>query len=412
MDASREGFYKNARSDGKGPLEGVRVLEMASTIAGPRCGNLFADYGADVVRIEMPGAPDITRMLPPMLDTDPPDGYLHATLNRNKRAINLDLHKPEGTELFKKLILRSDVFVENHRKGALAKYGCGYEDIREVKPGIIYVSITGYGQFGPYSHRRGYDMAGQAYSGIMYLNTHGEDGVPLRSPIYLSDELAGLHAAFAAMAALRHRDQTGEGQHIDVSLLDATVDSSTGIHTQAANGYPVMRWGNSVSFAVPANLYKCRDGYIYAGVLLDSQWGRLAELIGRPELAEDPEYNQILCRLGRREEIDQMLAEWCAERTQAEAVAALDKHQIPGGPVLSPEQALEDPHLQERGCFDRVTYPDGTEVTMPAAPAKLSRTPLRHRSAAPVPGADTDAVLEELGIGEAERQSLREKGVI
>ena len=201
-------------------------------------------------------------------------------------------------------------------------WGCGYEQVREINSDIIYISISGYGQYGPYSQRPGYDPMAQAMSGLMWLNGVG-NGPPMKTPIYFSDEVTGLHAAFAALAALRHRDKHGEGQHVDVSLLDATVASCTGQPTLAAQGLPTPRLGNLYPFAAPANVYSCIDGWVYAGVLLDTHWVRLAGLLGRPELGDHPDYAARAGRVERREELDQMMAEFCRTRTRNQVIGAI-----------------------------------------------------------------------------------------
>ncbi|HOF39349.1 MAG TPA: CaiB/BaiF CoA-transferase family protein [Candidatus Hydrogenedentes bacterium] len=412
-DHGKKDFFKNARTDIRGPLEGIRVLEVATTIAGPRFGAVFAKYGADVIRVELSRAPDVTRMIPPMLpDTDPPEGYQHAMLHCDKRSITLDLRQPGARDVFLKIARTADVLVENFKKGALPGWGCGYEDVRAVKPDIIYVSITGFGQYGPYSDRAGYDPGIQAMSGLLWMNAADDASTPTRVPVYISDELAGLHAAIGALAALRYRELTGEGQHLDVSLLDATIDSCTGLHVMAAHGLATPRYGNIVPYAAPTNVYACKDGYVYAGVLLDSHWKILAKVMGKPEAAEDPRYTQLLSRLGHREEVDKMLAEWCAVRTRDEIIAALNDSKLPIAPVLTPQEACADPHVQARGTIERVQQPSGSEIKATAAPVKFSRTPVHYRQAPPTLGAHTDEVLESIGIDEAQRAALREKNII
>ena len=352
-------------------------------------------------------------MIPPMLpDTDPPEGYQHATLHRDKRSITLDLRQPGARDVFLRVARTADVIVENFKKGALSGWGCGYEDVRQVKPDIIYVSITGFGQFGPYSDRAGYDPGIQAMSGLLWMNAPDDSATPARVPVYISDELTGLHAAIGALAALHYREQTGEGQHLDVSLLDATMDSCTGLHVMAAHGLATPRYGNIVPYAAPTNVYACKDGYVYTGVLLDSHWKILAKVMGKPDAADDPRYSQLLSRLGHREDVDTMLAEWCAEHTRDEIIAALIDSKLPVAPVLTPQEACVDPHVQARGTIESVYQPSGGEIKATAAPVKFSRTPVYHREAPPALGAHTGEVLESVGIDEAQRAMLREKGIL
>ena len=240
---------------------------------------------------------------------------MHATVNRNKRSLSLDLRRPEGVRLFLALAKRSDVVIENFRPGTLARWGAGYEAVRAVRPDVVYVSISGFGQWGPWSERCGYDPLAQAASGFMSLNGN-PDGEPVKSPTFLADDLAGLHAALAALAALRHRDATGEGQHVDVALLDAMLFQTTGYLTLGALGVALPRMGNEFRIAAPANTYHCRDGRILIGVLLDTQWARLATLLGRPELASAPGYATIPERLGNRAAVNGLTAAWARELTR------------------------------------------------------------------------------------------------
>lgn len=412
-DWGRAEFYKEARKDLPGPLNGVRVLEVTTTWAGPRVGSVLADYGADVVRIETAAAPDVLRLIPPPLPgTQPPDGFLNASCNKNKRSICLDVRCAEGLAVFLRLAAQCDVLIENFKKGVIAAWGCGYEQVRAVNPAIVYVSVTGYGQYGPYSERPGYDPAAQAYSGFMHMNAPDPEAPPMRAPTYLADELAGLHGALATMAALRYRDASGEGQHIDISLLDALIDSCTGLHTQAAAGYPTPRPGNPIPFAAPTGVYSCKDGYVYAGILLDAHWRIMAEMIGRPELADDPEHATMKERVARRAEVDAILGAWCAQRTRAEIVEACREYEIAVAPILTPQEALEDPHVQAREAVQPMTHPNGAALYANAPAAKMSRTPLRNRAYAPLLGQHTAEVLREAGYSAEAIQALRDAKAI
>ncbi len=409
VDSDREEFYREARQDLTGPMAGIRVLEIATTIAGPRIGGIFADYGADVIRVENRRTPDIARLLPPtMPGTDPPDGHMNAFCNKNKRSLHIDIRKPEGRDIFMQLAARSDVLVENFKKGTMAGWGCGYEDVKKVKPDIVYVSVTGFGQFGPFSNRPGYDPAAQAHSGIMWMNAHDDKDIPLRVPFFLADELGGLHGALGAMAALSHRARTGEGQHVDISLLDAVMDSNTGLTAMAGAGLPTPRWGNTISFATPAGVYACKEGHVFAGVLLDSHWRVLAGVIGCAEWANDPHYATFPARLKRRDEVEQRMQAWCANQTRAEVIAACEAIGVTAAPVNTPEEAVNEPHLQAREVLGAVMHPCGTEVRLNNPAPKFSRTPAKNRSYAPLVGQHTEEILDELGIPESERQRLRD----
>jgi formyl-CoA transferase len=405
-------FFREARADLDGPLHGIRVLEVATTWAGPRCAAMLADYGADVIKVEQVGSPDVAHRLPPFLeDATPPVSFFDAAVNRNKRNITINFRHPRGIEIFLKLARDANIIVQSHLPGRMAEWGCGYEHVREVNSDIIYISISGYGQYGPYCRRLGYDPMAQAMSGLMWLNGVG-DGPPMKVPIYFSDEVTGLHAAFAALAALRHRDAHREGQHVDVSLLDATVASCTGQPTLAAQGLPTPRLGNLYPFGAPANIYSCLDGWVYAGVLLDTHWVRLVELLGRPELGKHPDYAAIPARVARREEVDQMMAEFCQTRTRDQVIDAVARIGIGAEKVLTPGEMVQDPHVQARGTIQAARQPSGAVVKTEGPPAKMSRTPVRVRRVAAPHGWHTDEVLKAAGFDDKERAMLRDDGII
>jgi formyl-CoA transferase len=405
-------FFREARTDLDGPLHGVRVLEVTSTWAGPRCAAMLADYGADVIKVELLGSPDVAHRLPPFLDqASPPVSFFHAAVNRNKRNIALNLKWPRGIEIFLALARDVDIVVESYSPGCLAGLGCGYEQVRVINPDVVYVSISGYGQYGPYRQRRGYDPQAQALSGLMWLNGVG-DGPPMKVPIYFSDEVTGLHAAFAALAALRHRDAYGEGQHVDVSLLDATVASCTGQPTLAAQGLPTPRLGNLYPFGSPANVYPCLDGWVYAGVLLDTHWVKLAALLGRPELGKHPDYATIPGRVARREELDRMLADFCKTRTRDQVIDAIGGIGLVAEKVLTPVEMVQDQHILARETIQAAKQPSGAVVKTEGPPAKMSRTPVRIRRVAVPHGSDTDEVLKAAGFDDTERATLRNDGII
>ncbi len=395
----KSSFYREARSDLSGPLSGVRVVEATTTWAGPLCGCILADFGADVVKIESPEG-EVARRAPPVLPgTDPPVSFMHATVNRNKRSLALDLRSDEGRDTALALVAESDIFVENFRPGTLASWGLGYDELRARHPGIVYVSISGYGQFGPDSSKVGYDPLAQAAGGFLSLNGSPE-GEPVKAPTFLADDLAGLHAALGALAALRHREQSGEGQHVDVSLLDAMLFQSNGYLTLGALGVDLPRLGNEFRIAAPAKTYACRDGLVMMGVLLDSQWRKLARRIGHPELAEDERFATTPARIERRDEVNALVADWAAERTMASFIDAFAEEGIPAAPVRSYAEAARDPHVLAREMLQPVRGSEG-EVPVVGPVAKLSRTPTRVRSAAPSLG-QHDAEIRAALTGDAE----------
>lgn len=404
-------FYREARTDLSGPLAGVRVMDVTTSWAGPMCACILADLGADVIKIEAREG-EVARRLPPFLPgTNPPVSFAQATVNRNKRNLTLDMRTAEGRDIFIRLARRSDIIVQNFRAGTMAKWGLGYDDVRKVKPDIVYVSISGWGQWGPDHDRVGYDPMAQAAGGFISLNGV-PDGPPVKAPTFLCDDLAGLHGAIGALAALRHRDHTGEGQHVDIALLDAMLFQSDGYPTLGAMGVPMDRWGNEFNFSVPTNIYHCRDGMVIAGTLLDTHWRVLAKVAGRPELADDPEYATLSGRARHRAECNALLAGFCAQRTVAEAVAECARHAIPCAPVRSYAEAARDPHVLARDMMQDTVQEDGTVAPITGPAAKFSRTPTRIRTGASALGAHNDEILADLGIDAAERERLREMKVI
>jgi formyl-CoA transferase len=402
-------FYREALRDVSGPLAGVRVLETTTTWAGPMCGALLADMGADVIKIELPGG-EVGRELTPLLPGTS-ISWGHATVNRNKRSLTLDVRRREGREIFLGLARGSDIVVENFKAGTMKSYGLGYEDVRSVRPDIVYVSITGWGQFGPYHEWPGYDSLAQAASGFLSVNG-SVDGPPTKAATFLGDDLGGLHGAIGALAALRHRDRTGEGQHVDVALLDAILFQSDGLATLGAMGVEPSRMGNEYGFAVPANVYDCKDAPVYVGVLLDSHWRALASLIGHPDLADHPSFATREGRVSNRDACNGLLGAWLAERPRAEAIAILSAAGLGIAPVHTYGQAARDHHVLERDMLQPTEQADGSIAPITGPAAKFSRTPTRVRTGAPSLGQHTDEILMELGFDAQARRRLRDTGTI
>lgn len=387
-----DSFFADARSDSTGPLHGVRVLGVTKVWSGPLATCVLADLGADVIDIELPYGRDGD--VPPNIPgTD--RSWFRETVHRNKRSLGLDLREAAGRDTFHDLVATADVVVENYRPGTLAEWGVGYADCRRVKPDIVFVSISGWGQYGPHRHRPAYDPVIQAASGWMALN-RGPGGAPLRAPTFLADELAGLHAAIGALAALAHRVRTGEGQHVDVSMMDTMLFSSSGLPTLAAAGAPPPPMGNETDFVVPSNVFACVDGHLYLSVALNKHWRELADVLGRADLARAAGYQTNAERVANRAAINDLVARWCAGRPVAEAVATLAARGLVVSPVRSLTDAVADPHVAARALLPEIVLSDGSTAPLVAPPLKFSRTPTSIRRPAPQPGADTDEILAEL----------------
>jgi len=401
----KSAFYSDTRHDLKGPLDGVIVVEITTTWAGPMAACLLADLGATVIKVEHPEG-DVTRVLPPTL----PDSTLtlsNETVNRNKQSLSLDLHNTDAREILLKLCATADIVIENFRPGVLDSWQLGYKDMAAVKPDIIYVSISGFGQFGPLSDRAAYDPLIQHYSGWASLNGEPEGG-PMKAPTWLGDDLAGLHGALGSMAALRHRDKTGEGQHIDVALVDTLLFQSNGNLTAGALDLPASRWGNQFGIAAPVNMYLCKDGSVYAGVLLDSHWKKLAVLLDREDLRELSGSE----RIDRRNDLDRLLADWCAEHTTDEVVEIFAENGLPATRTNSYAEVADEEQIISRDMLKLTTLSDGTVVPLTAPPVKFSRTPTTIRNGTPTLGEHNMKLLSSLGYSEENIKELKERGII
>lgn len=398
-------FYRNARTDLTGPLSGVTVIEATTTWAGPMAACVLADFGARVIKVEHPDG-EVVRILPPLL----PGSSLtvaNETVNRNKESLSLDLHAASGKEILLKLVAEADIFIENFRPGTLAGWGLGYEHLSAVKKDIVYVSVSGFGQFGPLSERVGYDPLAQNYAGWTAMN--GEpDGGPIKAPTFLGDDLGGLHGALGAMAALRHRDQTGEGQHVDVALVDSILFQSNGLATAGAVGIDLPRMGNQFGIAAPVNIYPCKDGSVFAGVLLDSHWQVLSKELGREDLSGLTATERIQAR----PLVDGVLAAYCAELTTAEVVDRFAELGLPATRVNQPSDLAEDAQVLARDMLIPTRLSNGEKVPLVGPAAKFSRTPTSIRHEAPPLGRDNQTILEALGLSPEDIEALRADNVI
>ena len=403
-----------------GPLAGLRVFDLTRILAGPTCTQLLGDLGADIIKIERPGQGDDTRKWgPPYIKDregeDTKESAYYLSSNRNKRSLAIDISHPEGQALAKRLIAQSDILVENYKVGGLAKYGLSYDDLKEDFPGLIYCSITGFGQTGPYAPRAGYDYLAQGIGGIMSLTGESE-GAPMKVGVGIADVMCGMYASSAILAALHHRTNTGEGQHIDLALLDTQVAwlVNEGLNYLTSGKVP-HRLGNEHANIVPYKVMPAADGFFILAVGNDRQFKSFCDFAGAPELAEDPRFVTNSDRVKNREALYALLPEVTKRKTQQEWVDGLAGIHVPSGPVNTLDQVFEDPQIRARGMKLTMPYPEAQsgEVDLIANPIKFSGTPVNYRRPPPRAGQHSEEVLQELlDLSEAEHSELKDKGVI
>ena len=385
-------------------LQGVKVLDLSRVLAGPWCGQLLADLGADVVKVERPGAGDDTRAWgPPWLKdadgADTSDAAYYFCANRNKRSVAIDIATPDGQALVRRLAMAADVVLENFKVGALAKYGLGYEQLHARFPGLVYCSITGFGQTGPYAQRAGYDFLIQGMGGLMSITgrAEGEDGAgPQKVGVALTDVLTGLYATVGVLAALAHRDRTGEGQHIDLALLDVQVAC---LANQTANhligGMIPRRMGNAHPNIVPYQDFPTADGDMILAVGNDGQFAKLCEVLGRPEWHADARFATNAARVAHRAELIPLLRQATVLRTTRAWIAALEAAGVPCGPINRLDEVFADPQVIARGL--RIDLPHARAGTVPgvANPLRLSASPVAYDRGPPLLGEHTTQVLDQ-----------------
>lgn len=390
-------------------LEGIRVLDFGRYIAGPFCASLLADLGAEVIRIEkVSGSED--RFLSPV--TEQGDGALFMQVGRNKRGMTLNPMKPEGREIVKKLVATADVVVANLPPDTLKTMGLDYDSLRAVKPDIILTMISAFGTGGPYSNRVGFDGLGQAMSGAMYMSGTPEQPVKSYAP-FIDFGTASL-SAVGTMAALYERQSSGEGQVVEASLFNTGVTMMNGTLIEqamiAANRQATL---NRSQTSGPADTFRTKDGWVLIQSVGGPLFERWAKLMNEPEWLDDPRFKDDISRGDNGEIISARLAEWCQQRTSAEVLTSMEEARIPAGPVLSPQEVVDDPHIAARGMFKALTYP-GAEKAAPImdTPFSLSKNPPSVRHRAPTLGEHTDSIMQELGYDTASILELREKRVI
>ena len=403
-------------------LTGIRVLDLSRILAGPFTTQLLGDLGADVVKVERPKVGDDARTYgPPYLhDADgnvTAEAGFYLSCNRNKRSITVDHSKPEGAQLLRDLAARSDVFVENFRVGVLSKYGLDYESLREVNPRLVYCSITGFGQTGPYSDRPGYDGVFQAMSGMMSVSGHpdGEPGAgPMKVGVSMVDILTGLYASNAILAALHHRDSTGVGQYIDMALLDCGVASlSHYVQNYLVSGTPAPRRGNGGFGGIPSQTFLCSDDEIFVVASTPKQWAGLTGVLGRPELAADPRFATVSARIANRDLVLEVLNEIFRTRPAKSWVAELEAADVPVSPVNDMNGVFADPQIMHREMRQTIEHPLSGPLDVLRNPIRLSETPIEHYGVPPTRGQHTREVLAEvLGKSDSEIDELRESDVL
>jgi crotonobetainyl-CoA:carnitine CoA-transferase CaiB-like acyl-CoA transferase len=405
-----------------GALSHLRVLDLSRVLAGPWAGQILADLGAEVIKIERPGNGDDTRAWGPPFLKDPrgentSEAAYYLSANRNKQSVTIDFTKPEGQKLVRELAAKSDVVIENFKVGGLKAYGLDYESLQAENPRLIYCSITGFGQTGPYAKRAGYDFMIQGLGGLMSLTgrPEGEGGAgPVKVGVALTDILTGLYSTSAILAALAHRDQGGVGQNIDMALLDVQVAC---LANQAMNhlttGVSPRRLGNAHPNIVPYQDFPTADGDFILTVGNDSQFRKFAEVAGHPQWASDPRFASNKQRVAHRAELIPLIRQATVFKTTAEWVTALEGAGVPCGPINDVAQVFADPQVQFRGLQVDMPHPLGGTVPQVASPIRLSATPVEYRRAPPLLGEHTSEVLTGLlGLSGVEVMKLREAGVL
>ncbi|WP_457788540.1 CaiB/BaiF CoA transferase family protein [Pseudomonas sp. PL-6] len=405
-----------------GALSHIRVLDLSRVLAGPWAGQIFGDLGAEVIKVERPGSGDDTRHWgPPYIKdaegNDSREAAYFQSANRNKQSLTLDFTLPEGQRLIRELVPQCDVLLENFKVGGLAAYGLDYESLKALNPRLIYCSITGFGQTGPYAKRAGYDFMIQGLGGLMSLTgrPEGEEGAgPMKVGVALTDILTGLYATVGVLAALNQREQSGIGQHIDVALLDVQVAC---LANQAMNylatGVAPKRLGNAHPNIVPYQDFPSADGDFILAVGNDGQFRKFCEVAGLPALADDPRFSTNKARVAHRGELIPLLRQATVFKTTAQWIELLEAAGVPCGPINDLAQVFADPQVRARGL--RLDLPNalGSSTPQVASPLRLSATPVAYRSAPPLLGQHTEALLQRLlGMSAAQVAELREAGVI
>jgi formyl-CoA transferase len=393
-----------------GPLKGLKVIELGQLIAGPFAAKTLGDFGADVIKIEPPDGGDPLRQWRLIKDGT---SVWWQVQSRNKRSVALDLKTPEAQDVVRQLASQADVLIENFRPGAMEGWGLGPDVLMALNPRLIMLRISGYGQSGPYRDRPGFGVVAEAMSGLRHLTA--EPGrVPVRVGVSIGDTLASLHGVIGILMALHHRHLSGQGQVIDVALYEAVFNCMESLLPEySAFGAVRGPAGSALPGIAPTNAYRCRDdGYALVAGNGDSIFKRLMTCIGRTDLAEDPALAKNAGRVQRVEEIDAAIGQWTAERSVDEVLAALARAQVPAGKIYTIADIAADAHYAARGMLESITLGDGSPLAVPGFVPKLSLTPGGHRRNAPALGQDSDEVLRELGLTDAQIEAMRARGIL
>ncbi|MBW8830419.1 MAG: CoA transferase [Burkholderiales bacterium] len=402
-------------------LSGLRVLDLSRVLAGPWCTQTLADLGADVIKVERPGSGDDTRGWgPPFLKDrdghDTAEAAYYLGTNRNKRSIVIDIATPGGQSLIRDMVKQCDVFIENFKVGDMARYGLDATTLRELNPRLVYCSVTGFGQTGPYRERAGYDYAIQGIGGLMSVTGERDDlpgGGPQKVGVAVADLFTGMYATVAILAALRHRDLTGEGQVIDMALLDTQVAMLANLGANfLATGVVPKRVGNAHQNIVPYQVFEVADGHIILAVGNDVQFAKFCEVARRSDIGQDARFIRNSDRVRHRATLVPLLTEVLKLRKKADWLAALEAAKVPCGAINNLAEVFADPHVQERGMTLDVQHPLAGAMPLVASPMKLSATPVQYRRPPPLLGEHTEELLSEFGLNAMQLVELRELGAI
>lgn len=403
-------------------LSHIRVLDLSRVLAGPWASQTLADLGAEVIKIERPGSGDDTRAWGPLYlrdkdGNDTKEAAYYLSTNRGKLSVTVNVSKPVGQEIIRRLATESDVFIENYKVGDMARYGLSYDDLRKINPRLIYCSITGFGQDGPMAHLPGYDFIIQGIGGLMSITGERDDlpgGGPQKVGVAVSDLMTALYTTIAILGALAHRNESGEGQYIDMALLDIQVATVANMNMNyLTSGKIPKRKGNAHANIVPYQVFHAKDGELIIAVGNDSQFAKLCDVIGRPDLCADERYSANANRIRNREVLVPLLQDIFAGRSVADWIALIEPEGIPCGPINNIAQVFEHPQVRHRGMKFELPHPTGGITPLVANPIKFSATPITYSKAPPTLGQHTKQILSSLlRLSDSDISSLADKGVI